>query len=356
MADNLNALTKWRIDQFRINNMPNKSPEKDFVCLSPKAYRAKDDDSGVIFLSDEDSNEETVPVKSNKLIVVKRTARKEGRNKKAKIEYATISDDSDEDFVVGKRKKRKVTKRVNNATKPLLRKPFTSTKKTAVVAPITKPVESVASTLLDDSKSDTPKPDADNKDNGVASPVSKKGRTLADSSSNICKLGDSDSDLALFEVSFNNDLHNGVSSKERVITNPPPSPVDATTHSVQCNEDVHFNGFSTDSSSDNNSKKRASKGKQPANKKRKVVTKSSKRVLDQSPAKSQPTVADDSLLSAVKDVVEADSMVQVKKATNAPPVSPVLPFRLTKDSFRDKTVKYHILLLLFVSVAKISHV
>ena len=53
-------LNKWRIEQFCKNNKPDKSPDKDFACLSPKSgkkdQKSSKEDLNVVFLSDSDGN------------------------------------------------------------------------------------------------------------------------------------------------------------------------------------------------------------------------------------------------------------------------------------------------------------
>ena len=351
MASEINALNKWRINEFRKNNEPNKSPDKDFVCLSPKMYK---EDPNVVFLSDSDENEKIEKlqkVDTDGLLEV----RPLNRNRKRKhVVYANVSD-SDDEVVVEKPRTRQTTR--NNPRKTLLLKPASTSKKTAVVVPITKSnshcePQTTSSKLVDDKPTDASplKSNSDTFVNGTSSAA-----VVTNGNTKVSKLSDSDSDLPLFEISSSN-KRNGT---DKVIKNPPPSPVDYTNSAPAfpvrnpppspvdyTNNSPSFpiskpveDLISSSDSEDSVPKRKVSKGKQPANKRRKVVTKSSKPAPVEEPSKTNGT--NQNVDNTSKDVMKLSApntnssdipdMQINNKTLTTPPSSPIL-FTKTQQS------------------------
>lgn len=346
MAEKLDALNKWRIDQFRRNNKPDKSPDRDFVCLSPKSLSDKEDDSKVVFLSDSDKDTKTNSNvdKSGGLLEVKKLTQKNGKKRRKRdIVCAKVSDDSDEGIIV-ERPRRRAAKRPCNILKALPLKPIrAAAKQTAVVVPITK--QTVCSQQPNDLKPNDelskpiPSPvvqkndDLNFIDETVNSPCSKERKSSPSNVDNVVTVADSDSDLSLFEVSFNKDLSN-LPSREQEISNPPPSPVNQSTHIENETQlplgntlPLLSNDFNAKNSDEDIPKRRGGKGKQPANKRRKVVTKSSRPSVENSPE------------GAIKNNVEIGKVGSNCWTTNVSIISPPISPRqdtATQISKRDK--------------------
>jgi len=127
----------------------------------------------------------------------------------------------------------------------------------------------------------------------VDSKLASACKVLENKTQNNAEICSSDSDLSLFEISFDQSesihstKHIGKSLNDQILHNPPPSPVDQAASSpskpsspIVIPENPLEIDF-TSSSDENSGKRKSSKGKQPANKRRKVVAKRSKPTADQ---------------------------------------------------------------------------
>lgn len=382
MSGDLNSLNKWRMAQFHKNNEPDQSGDADFVCLSPSAYNGNtDDDCIVLFASDTDNDIVTDKKKSESdgHIAVDKSAenfRLAKRVKKADdVVYTHVSDsDSDDandpDFVIEKpKRKRPLLKTSRPAAKVLSLKSIPVTRKTAVVIPITKPRETPTLASNDVPKhngnakrlpSTPPKPESlclidellnspvvITKGKHLNSPVAitnakclnsltevtktkhldspaavPRDKYLDKTELDFSKTGEcnSDSDISLFEVSFDKNGPEAVvkdPSAAQVVRN--VTPVDTTTTGISNGDTdsprpfnavqpLDTNGFSSDSSEpDIATKKRASKGKQPANKRKKVVAKRSKPLSEQSSEHNHLAAITTDISAAVTDSMNTSS-------------------------------------------------
>ncbi|XP_067935259.1 uncharacterized protein [Watersipora subatra] len=291
-SSHLAELNKWRIQQFRRNNQESRSPDKDFVCLSPEMLEEKP--NYIALFLDSDEEKPVSALESEGLVVV---GAPKNTRKRAKLRCTELMDESDE-AADNRPVTRQVAAQAAKAFKALPLRPISASKKTAVVSPITKvdhaqTVDSKMNTS-DVIKSDISSPEKVND----SSPLPKITMKKTDN------MDDSDSELSLFEVDFLKD-----SSKTlQPIANPPPSPRERL-HSASSSPTAflinpHEDGPNSDDSDSEALRKTSRKGKQPANKRRKVVTKCSKPLVEKMETKCSESVVDNATIKASQAVAK----------------------------------------------------